>query len=183
MDSLLQPFLSICQDFFTLVFTRTGVLITPEVALSVPFLLPLLLAASVRSLLTTAAIGLIAWTAANLVASYNDVQMGALFYGAAFLGVCMAAVEFWHSKRDQRKDHEENKEVRLSLDTTQRELERERVWRRATGDTRSGIADDDIIALAQQAIARKEKRPGAVISPAENTRGPEWSALPPPMPS
>ncbi|KQT86585.1 hypothetical protein [Aurantimonas sp. Leaf443] len=150
MQLIIEAILSAHAWVSTTVAGRTGFAVPLGATLALPFLAPLVWAATLRSPAAAATVAALAWIAASSLSGQGFTPLALAGYATA-LALAFAACGQAISRRNAiaRLEHTLD-ETEAALMAAFHDLDRERLWRRAGGDARTTLNDEEIASLIQR---------------------------------
>lgn len=154
-----QQVVDLAREGSAMLGAKTGIDLAPHFLFAVPFLLPLLLALIARSLTSTLVTLLLA---ATVLLADQPLERPEPFFvstALAFSAALLAAINTLHRQRRHVASEIAKRQLSEDLQGARSQLERERFWRRASGDDRDSVPDDEILRIAEQTILHRDPAP------------------------
>lgn len=144
MDDALRAVVLAHQWLSQYLLETTGITLSPQAFLLLPFFVPAFLALAARNFVTMLAICGFAWVGANFVPAMAFSSKSVVLYVILlFAAFCAAANAFFVRVRLSRT-RARCDALTHALKDANGTLDRERFWRRVNGDDRDAIPDDEI---------------------------------------
>ncbi|WAJ29184.1 hypothetical protein [Antarcticirhabdus aurantiaca] len=121
-----------------------------SIVTALPFVVLILWAALQRDVLLVVAVAILAWLGVARFFEAAPPSLGLLELAAAWVVALLLCIYASWAGRRRMRLHGDLRQVQARLEEIARDLDRERFWRRAGGDMRSSLDDDEIRALMER---------------------------------
>ena len=144
MDDVLRAVVFAQQWISQSILDATGAALPGRTLLAVPYIVPLLLALTARSVVMTLVVSAFAWVGANFLPGMAFSSESVVLYLVLLVASACAAASAFLVRRRLSRTRARCEALTGALRDASRTLDRERFWRRVNGDDRAAIPDDEI---------------------------------------